>query len=228
MEGVHTDDASTADLLADALHLPSHAPAGQPRHFLVNMDYTFGANAEGMTKALVLVFGHRIRSFNVMNKAASLVGKRGDVIIADRVLLSKMTLTTEDCVDELRTCDNAGLSAERLQTLLGPGRSVHVGTMLTVASSMLNNDRMLNFYRNVWNCVGFELEGSYFNRMITECIKNGLVRPDIITRYCYFTREMPLEENGPETYAREIAPHDGIPSLYAIARAILELVLFTE
>lgn len=48
---------------------------------IVNIDYAFGEQAEEIMRSLLLLFGRNVRSINVLGKAGSLVGTRGDILL---------------------------------------------------------------------------------------------------------------------------------------------------
>jgi len=195
------------------------------KHILLNMDFAFGAQAEGITRTLILTFGKCIRSFNIMGKAGGLVGKRGDIQLASNVLLSKSSSVTGDTVDELRSCGNQDLTKKRLEELAGPAVAIHTGNVLTIPGTMLQNVRLLKYYRTIWRCVGLEMEGSYFARCIYEGRRSNLVRNDLVSRFAYYTSDLPLAVSSDTNLAAPLKPNEGIPPLYAIARSILELIL---
>ncbi|ESL08856.1 hypothetical protein TRSC58_03435 [Trypanosoma rangeli SC58] len=200
------------------------------RHFIINMDFAFGAQAEGICRAIFGVFGHRIRSVNVIGKAGGFVGKRGDIQLPNEVLMSKSGLLVEDPQDELRRCRNQGLTAERLQQLAGPNVSVHEGRLLTIAGTMLQNVRMLKFYKRIWGCVGAEMEGSYFARALEDFYRQGIANRVLVTRFAYYTSDLPLASCTPNGVASAslsapMTPVEGVPPLYAIVRGILENIL---
>ncbi|CCW65299.1 unnamed protein product [Phytomonas sp. EM1] len=208
-------------------------------HFIINMDFAFGAQAEGICRAIFSAFGKHIRSVSVVGKAGGLVGKRGDIQLASHVLLSKSSLIMEDNQDELRNCRNQDLTIERLKELIGQRIAVHHGKVLTVTGTMLQNARLLKYYKRVWRCVGAEMEGSYFARVIEDLYRQGITHEDLKTRFAYYTSDLPLAlceehegvqimKNGtaaPATLSASMGMQEGIPPLYAIARAILEKVL---
>ncbi|KAG5509140.1 hypothetical protein JKF63_06149 [Porcisia hertigi] len=209
------------------------------RHFLINMDFAFGAQAEGICRVIFSAFGKRIRSVSVMGKAGGLAGKRGDIQLASHVLLSKSSLILEDNQDELRNCRNQDLTVQRLQELAGPRVNVHHGKVLTVTGTMLQNVHLLRYYQQVWRCVGTEMEGSYFARVIEDFYRQGIAHPRLTSRFAYYTSDLPLAQSDAEMEARRMhrlsagaatlsapmSPQEGVPPLYAIARGILERVL---
>ncbi|CBZ25128.1 conserved hypothetical protein [Leishmania mexicana MHOM/GT/2001/U1103] len=217
-----------------------HCRNGRLRqHFLINMDFAFGAQAEGICRVIFSAFGKRIRSVSVMGKAGGLTGKRGDIQLASHVLLSKSSLILEDNQDELRNCRNQDLTAQRLQELAGPRVKVHHGKVLTVTGTMLQNVSLLRYYQQVWRCIGTEMEGSYFARVIEDFYRQGIAHPGLTTRFAYYTSDLPLAQNDAEMEARRthrlpaggttlsapMSSQEGVPPLYAIARGILENVL---
>ncbi|KAG5482749.1 hypothetical protein CUR178_06789 [Leishmania enriettii] len=209
------------------------------RHFLINMDFAFGAQAEGICRVIFSAFGKRIRSVSVMGKAGGLMGKRGDIQLASHVLLSKSSLILEDNQDELRNCRNQDLTAQRLQELAGPRVQVHHGKVLTVTGTMLQNVHLLRYYQQVWRCIGTEMEGSYFARVIEDFYRQGIAHPGLTSRFAYYTSDLPLAQHDAEmeerrthrlggeaaTLSAPMNPQEGVPPLYAIARGILEKVL---
>eukprot|EP00744_Colponema_vietnamica_P003660 GILI01005579.1.p1 GENE.GILI01005579.1~~GILI01005579.1.p1 ORF type:complete len:1307 (-),score=315.73 GILI01005579.1:131-3976(-) len=204
-------------------------PAG-PRHFILNMDFAFGAQADGITATLVDTFGKHIRSFNVMGKAGGIASsmRRGDIQLASHVLLSKSSDTTEDYLDELRSCGNLDIPSDFVQTLCGEHSKIQVfnGPVLTIPGTMLQNDKLLLYYRHIWHCVGVEMEGSYFCRQLKENLKAKLLNDDLITRFAYYTSDMPLHSlQGDASLSTPMRPNEGTPPLYAVARALLIRIL---
>ncbi len=218
---------AASPLAFPASPMPPTTPQYNPfsTHMLLNMDFAFGAQAEGITRMLVSTFGKAIRSFNVMGKAGGLQGNRGDIQLATHVLLSKSSAVTEDSQDELRGCGNEGLPAERLRELIGPKVTIHEGKVLTIPGTMMQNVKLLKYYKVIWGCIGVEMEGSYFARCIAESRKAKLVRPDLITRFAYYTSDLPLAVSTDTNLATPMRPNEGVPPLYAIARAMVEQIL---
>lgn len=236
----------TGDSTPSLGNSPQASPTGHhgkngrlKRHFIINMDFAFGAQAEGICRVIFSAFGRRIRSVSVMGKAGGLTGKRGDIQLASHVLLSKSSLILEDNQDELRNCRNQDLTAERLQELAGPRVAVHHGKVLTVTGTMLQNVHLLRYYQQVWRCVGTEMEGSYFARVIEDFYRQGIAHPGLVSRFAYYTSDLPLAQSDAEVEARlrrrsvasaatlsaPMTPQEGVPPLYAIARGILENIL---
>lgn len=201
----------------------AHSESARPqRCFLINMDFAFGAQADYITHALILAFGRCIRSFNVMGKAGALVGKRGDIQLPTSIVFSKSALG-EDTTDENRSCGNEDLLAQRLRELAGPQIDVHVGPVLTIPGTLLQNERLLRFYRTVIGCVGLEMEGTYFARQLEEAIETGLLSPFVRRRFAYNTSDLPLRTQS-ASLSKPMSPTEERPPANAILRAILERI----
>ena len=233
MTGMQVDIVPVNQLdmsLIDPLLATRNCVAAGPRHFILNMDFAFGAQADGITATLVDTFGKHIRSFNVMGKAGGIASsmRRGDIQLASHVLLSKSSLTTEDYLDELRSCGNLDITTDFVQNLCGQQSKIQVfnGPVLTIPGTMLQNDKLLLYYRHIWHCVGVEMEGSYFARQIKENIKAKLLSDTIQTRFAYYTSDMPLHSlQGDASLSTPMRPNEGTPPLYAVARALLIRIL---
>lgn len=176
---------------------------------LVNIDYAFGQQAEGIIGSLIALFGPRIRGIDVLGKAGGLVGARGDVLVA--------TGFVEQDDDTLHV-PTVSVDVESLARRL-PDRRVHVGPVLTVLGTVLQNRPMLGYYRNIWGCVGLEMEGTYYCRQILESQRRGALREDLALRFLYYVSDLPLQAGA--TLSGPLRPHEGIPPLYAITREIL-------
>ena len=208
---------------AAKLFKKSFSQSAEPRRcFLINMDFAFGAQADYITHGLILAFGRAIRSFNVMGKAGALVGNRGDVQLPTSIIFSKSALG-EDSTDENRSCGNEDLLASRLRELSGPSLEVHVGPVLTIPGTLLQNEKLLRFYRTVIGCVGLEMEGTYFARQLEEAIETGLLSAGVRRRFAYYTSDLPLRTQQ-ASLSKPLAPNEGIPPMYSIHRAILERI----
>ena len=181
---------------------------------IVNVDYAFGQQAEEILSNLLYVFGRAVCSVSVLGKAGGMVGHRGELLLPRSTLLQTN--------DELYPLPNADLSADMLRELAGD-RAVHCGPVLTVAGTLLQNQQLLRFYQRIWKCIGLEMEGSFFARKLISAIETGIVRPDVRTRFAYYTSDVPLEPE--ENLSSSMGPAEGIPPLYAITRAVLKACL---
>lgn len=119
--------------------------------------------AEDILGWLILIFGKSIKSFNVLGKAGGLAGCRGDVLMPTHFLLQ--------IHDELRSIVNSGLDPNEIAKLCG--RTVHVGTVLTIEGTLLQDRTLLHYYSKFWRVVGLEMEGSYYVKSIERSIMGG-------------------------------------------------------
>lgn len=190
-------------------------PEGPCDGLIVNIDYAFGQQAEPIIANLVHLFGRRIRSVNVLGKAGGLQGERGDVLIADNFVNQR---------DDVLLSHPVQVDADSLAARL-PGRRVHRGPILTVLGTVLQNDRLLHYYKHLWGCVGLEMEGSYYCRQLLECRSLQMIPEDVALRFVYYTSDLPLEPH--ESLSSGMSAWEGIPPLYAITREILAEVFAT-
>ena len=182
---------------------------------IVNIDYAFGQQAQGILGILLNLFGERVRSVNILGKAGALLGERGDLLVADSFV--EQTTDVLQMLPGEHACDVARLAA-RL-----PGRALHHGPILTVAGTLLQNRTMLHYYQHIWRCVGLEMEGTYYMRELRKSIDLGITPEDVDMRFMYYVSDVPLSPG--ETLAGALHPAEGIPPLYAITREVLAGVL---
>ena len=209
----------------DASLLPAaQARSTTHRRFIINVDYLFGAQADGFLRVLILTLGKHIRSVNVISKAAALVGNRGDVLVPSKLLFAKAALS-EDSVDETRPTGNEDLSLDRIAELVGPNRGIHTGTVITIPGIILQSEPLLKYYKTVYHCAGIEMEGSFCARQVEESSALGLLPPHVKTRFAYFFSDMPLGNANGTKVSSKSKPVDVVPASYAIGRAFLELLI---
>lgn len=192
-------------------------PESPGRELLVNIDFAFGQQAAEIIGGLITLFGHRIASINILGKAGAIVGKRGDIL--------HPTAFVDQTQEVSETLHPQPVDLARLRARV-PGREVHVGPLLTVPGTLLQNRQMLQFYRRLWGCVGLEMEGCYYWRRIDEAIRLGLLRPDVPTRFLYYVSDLPLDPAS--NLSGRLRPSEGIPPLYAVTREILAGVIESE
>lgn len=183
-------------------------------HLVVNIDYAFGEQAYDVLQGLVMIFGSNIRSVNVLGKAGGLIGKRGDILFPTHLILEKYAEGT------LRSVPNDDISPEELHEV--SRRDVHVGPVLTIMGTLLQNARLLRFYNLLWRVTGLEMEGSYYLKCIEQNIMMGLLNPDLKSRFLYYVSDLPLGTG--TTLAAKMTLSEGMPPLYAITRVILRKV----
>lgn len=193
-------------------------PPGHSRALIVNIDFAFGQQAREIIAGLVMLFHRNLASVNVLGKAGTLAGSRGDALAP--------TAFVEQQSDQYHPFSPPQpVDLERLQGRI-PGRRLHVGPMLTVLGTLLQNRMLLNYYRRVWQCVGLEMEGYYYQKHIRESIDRGVVDPRIPLRFLYYVSDAPLEPGA--TLSESLAAAEGIPPLYAITREILSAIFEQE
>lgn len=205
--------------IIDVPRLASHlldegiqADSGAKRKVIVNIDYAFGEQAEHIMRNLLLLYGRNVASINFLGKAGALAGKRGDVL--------RPTAFIEQSSDLFQPIPNAGHGwAERLEKRLG-NRTLHHGPMLTVDGTLLQNRLMLHFYSRIWNCIGLEMEGTYYYRQVLESTQLKVIRPDVRYRFFYYVSDLPMAPHG--SLSSRMALSEGVPPLYAITRHILD------
>jgi CRP-like cAMP-binding protein len=197
------------------------AESNKKRRFLVNIDFTFGAQAESIMRSLFLTFGHHVASVNVVGKCAGISGSRGDVLLPSGLLFSK-TAFGEDTTDEIRRPGNLDLSADTLKSLISENRKVHTGYCVTIPGMILQNEALIRFYKTVYGCDGLEMEGSYVARQIEECANLGLLSKSVRTRYVFFMSDMPV---GNEDGSKRTKGAESIVTMYATLRATLKAIL---
>jgi hypothetical protein len=194
---------------------PGVAMPGDGRDLIVNIDYAFGEQARHIIKNLLMLFGHNLASINFLGKAGALTGARGD-ILAPNAFVGQST----DTFQPLPAPDPA--ARERLAARI-PGHEVHTGPLLTVDGTLLQNRMMLRFYRQIWGCLGIEMEGIHYYLQVIEASQLGVIPPDIRSRLFYYVSDLPLEHTA--SLSAPLAATEGIPPLYAITRHIISEAL---
>jgi len=184
---------------------------------IINIDYAFGEQAAEVISNLLLLFGKNLSSINIFGKAGSLVGKRGDILIP--------TAFIEQKNDHFYPILNlAPVNMERLKK--NSGSTIHTGAMLTVAGTLLQNQRMLHFYRHIWNCLGLEMEGVYYYQEILKSSQIGVLKSGVPLRFFYYVSDLPLKRG--MSLSQSLPLNKEIPPLYAITREILSEIIEQE
>lgn len=197
------------------------------RKFIVNIDYTFGAQAEGIMRSMFLTFGQAIRSVNIVGKCAGIAGNRGDILLPRKLIFSKAAFG-EDTTDEIRDCGNQDLTAECIQALIGDSRRVLTGPCITIPGMILQNEDLIKFYKLVYGAAGMEMEGSYIARQIDECANLGLIRKDINTRFIFYMSDMPIGNEDGAKFNPRLKSAETITTMYASLRVTLRAILARE
>ena len=186
-------------------------PAKDARDIIVNIDYAFGEQAEHVIRNLLMLFGRNLRSVNFLGKAGALLGKRGDILVPTAFIKQN-----SERYEPLPKIDQG--CAQCLLSRV-PGREVHLGPMLTVDGTLLQNRRMLYFYKHLWGCVGIEMEGAYYYRQVLESRRLGIIPEDVELRFYYYVSDLPLDHAS--NLSSRLGALEGIPPLYAITREVL-------
>ena len=193
--------------------------SGRRRRLLVNIDYAFGKQAEQIISALCLLFGESVASVGVMGKAGGLQGKRGDIVIAEY-------LVHQDGGDEVTLIDNDGVDIGALSRM--SNRKVWSGGVLTVVGTLLQDKRLLQYYKKLMGCVSLEMEGSFYARELMRFKTEGLMSKDMHVHFLYYLSDTPLSKDQSETLSKDLALSEVIPPQYAVTRELLRLVLIDD
>ena len=185
---------------------------------ILNIDYAFGEQAGEIMRNLLLLFGSSIGSINILGKAGSLVGKRGDILLPTAFVEQSEDLFLPA---ENRACERINRLQKRL-----PGRKIYKGPMLTVAGTLFQNRMMLSFYRHMWDSIGLEMEGVFYLRQIVEAQQHGLIPEKIPMNFYYYVSDLPAAEGN--QLSMKMALSEGIPPLYAVTREVLSDIFIIE
>lgn len=185
----------------------------KPNHIIINIDYAFGKQAEDIIAALISLFHINIQSINIMGKAGALVGHRGHTLLAKQVVLVDREVAYP-MLNSRITEKNPHL------------HHVHTGAVLTVDGTLLQNKPLLHYFQCFWNCVGLEMEGSFYARQIQQAVHQKILSPNLETNFLYFVSDLPLQEGA--QLSKDMGLHESIPPLYGIIRAFLHNIASRE
>jgi hypothetical protein len=185
-------------------------------HLILHIGYTFGAQAGHIIRPLLMLFGSKARSFNIIGKAGGLTGNRTDILVADRIFYDK----THEIINI-----NTGKMCEKVlaEEIKCP---VHIGPFITVAGTILQNNDLLYFYQQVRGCIGLEMESFFYAKEIEIAVKHGLVRSDFVTRMFYYSSDLPLDPT--QNLAMEegnVNWDEGVCSMNAIQRYMFKQII---
>ncbi|HOV86838.1 MAG TPA: hypothetical protein PLM79_10780 [Syntrophobacteraceae bacterium] len=191
---------------------------GEPKPVILVMDYAFGTQAFELIDSLlqpVMVDGVEknldVRSMSVMGKAGTLLGKKGDVMIATAHVLegSAHNYMIEN---DLKEEDFEGY------------RNVFVGPVITVLGTSLQNRDVLETFKSTsWKAVGLEMEGGHYHRAINAAMIRGHISRDVKVRYAYYASDNPLMSG--QTLASGSLGAEGVKPTYLITKCILDKIL---
>ncbi len=175
---------------------------------IVNIDYAFGEQAQYIINNLLLLFGANLASVSFLGKAGALQGKRGDILIPTAFIEQG-----SDIFEPL-----PGYPLERLKNRFAR-RGVFSGPMLTVRGTLLQSREMLQFYREIWGCIGLEMEGAHYYRRIVEASELGVISQNVRMRSFYYVSDLPEESTA--SLSAPLRAWEGVPPLYGITREVL-------
>jgi hypothetical protein len=184
-------------------------------HIILYIGYTFGAQSHQIIKPVLMLFGSKTRSMNIIGKAGTLVGQRSDILLASKIF--------HDKTHDVASVNYGEMDINELKEYTHC--NIYVGPMLTVAGTVLQNNDLLNFYKHVMGCIGLEMEGYYYAREIENSIKHDLLRENFISRFFYYASDLPLDPTqNLSTESTVVSWDEGIGSLNAIQRFLLKLI----
>ncbi len=185
---------------------------------IVVIDYAFGTQAFAILDEFLCpctmengTISFKVESVNIMGKAGTLAGNKGDIMLATAHVLEGST--NNYIVDN-------DLEVEDFDKEY----PIHVGPMVTVLGTSLQNRAVLErFHTSNWKAVGLEMEGGHFQRAISAAIIQGHVAKDIKTRYAYYASDNPIQ--GGQTLAAGSMGKKGVVPTYLISKIILQKII---
>lgn len=204
---------------------------------IIHIGYTFGAQSKEIIKPILLLFGSKARSLNVMGKAGGLVGRRSDILISNKIFYDKNNDVADLNIGKLdkdllksllneRTVKN-DLKVQKELSDNFKEKQLFVGPFLTVSGTVLQNEDLLNFYKFVMGCVGLEMEGYFYAKEIESATKHLILQNNnFVTRCFYYISDLPLDPSQNLANEGELVNWDeGVQSMNAIQRYILKQIL---
>lgn len=221
--GAHIDCQiiDTARLNFEALHpnLRFNAQvASDEKPVILVMDYAFGTQAyeliDSLLQPMMTEEGEKnldLRSMSVMGKAGTLLGKKGDIMIATAHVLegSAHNYILEN---DLKEKDFEGY------------QNIYVGPIITVLGTSLQNREVLEAFKTTsWKAVGLEMEGGHYHRAINAAKIREHISKEVKARYAYYASDNPLQSG--QTLASGSMGAKGIRPTYLTTKCILEKIL---
>jgi len=184
---------------------------GRTDGVILNMDYAFGEEGFFLFNELLEHLGSRVRGVYIMGKAGSLVGERGDIMLPTFFV----KLGSGDVYD-VHNC----MTASDFDGF--DGIDVHAdGPMLTVAGTFLQNRVALSYFRDHWNALGVEMEGTPYARALAQARLRQRVVPPLSVGVAYYASDAPLSSD----LLSEPLADEGARAAYAVTVAILRNIL---
>lgn len=200
------------------LSLPhiTHINAASKNHIILHIGYTFGNQSHELIKPVLMLYGGKLRSINIIGKCGGLIGKQGDVMISTRTFLDK--------THDVASVKNGNVDINELQCLTNS--TIHVGPFLTVAGTILQNERLLQYYKIVMGCIGIDMDSYYYVHEAESSIKHKLLSEDFVMRCVYYVVDVPIDPKQILTN-RKSDDHweEGIRAVNAVERYLLNKVL---
>lgn len=218
--------SDTDAALFEQMQKASERARNGKKHFIINVDKTFGAQVEAILRALLLTFGDHINSVNITSKAGGLAGCRGDIAFPSKILFSKQSFG-EDCTDEIRMC-NASLTPEVINRFLTRSTSakIHRGTCICAPGFVFHSPSVLKFYKVVHGCTAVDMQSSYIKRQLEECRRTGITTKPIKSRFLFYFDDMPFgNEDGSEIRRMK---KEMFATTFATERCLLYAILSDE
>ena len=184
-------------------------------HLIVYIGFSFGKQSYDLIKNINLLLSKSLVSYTVVGKAGGLVGYRNDILVA--------TSFFDEVSKNVIRANPSGISQSLLQK--ETDSVVRMGPMLTVSGTVLQNRKMLLYYKHIEGCIGLEMEGAYISLCINHCIEAGIIREDVTSRFIYYVSDIPL--NSESTLASEdenVNWNEGVKSVNGITRYVLGLI----
>lgn len=187
---------------------------------LLVMDYAFGEQAFETMDELLKPFeidGQKnpvpIKSINIIGKAGTLTGKKGDIMIPDAHVFEG-------------SADNYPFeNALKASFFKADDLDVFEGTMITVLGTSLQNKDILQYFqKSSWKAIGLEMEGAHYQKAIQAASKiRKNTKSDIALRYAYYASDNPLETGS--TLASGSLGLEGVKPTYMITLEVLNGIL---
>lgn len=187
------------------------------KDIIINIDYAFGRQAEIILRRLVLLFNRRISSISIFGKAGGMLGKRGDVILPNKILLQEKDDVIFDVDQDVTDKDFANFDWYR---------DIYKGGLLTVQGTLMQSRTLLMYYQLFWDIVGIEMEGGYYMREINSAKLYGFLNNKIKIRFVYYLSDIPLAPE--ENLSVRMRLDEGIPAVYTITRCVLQKIFDSE
>ena len=169
---------------------------------IVNIDYAFGEQAEEIMRSLLLLFGRNVRSINVLGKAGSLVGARGDILLP--------TAFIEQANDAFQPLPGEGRqTVARLEAPFPAERSTR-GPCLRWAALFCRTAVCFSSTVGYGAASGSRWRASGTCSALLESEELGVLRPGARRRFLYYVSDLP-SGGGPGSVGED-EPSRGHPS----------------